>query len=203
VQRTYDLLRRHALRVEPAEWFGAGNLVIRRAVFAELGGFDTTLESCEDVELCFRLQASGALMLAVPALYSTHHGDPTTLGRLFVAELWRGRDNLRVSLRGPRSFSNFASATLPLGMLGAAGVALVGALTLTPQGLLLALVAVAGIVGIILLRAAAMVRRLDRVSVVAVVQAVVVAAVYEAARAAAIVLRASHHRRHDRVPVGA
>lgn len=99
VQRMYDRLRRHTQTDEPASWLPSGNLVVRRDAFEDTGGFDETLESCEDVDLCRRLRERGGRLTAAPSLYSTHHGDPKTLQAVFLSELWRGRDNLRVTLR--------------------------------------------------------------------------------------------------------
>ena len=42
-------------------------------------------------------------------LRNVHHGDPASLARVFLGELWRGRDNARVSLRTPRSWRTLAS----------------------------------------------------------------------------------------------
>ncbi len=103
VQRMYDRLRRHPTENDTTSWLPSGNLVIRRAAFENAGGFDETLESCEDVDLCRRLRERGGQLMATPSLYSTHHGDPRTLRAVFLSELWRGRDNLRVTLREPQS----------------------------------------------------------------------------------------------------
>ena len=44
VQRTYDTLRRHPSADGPAEWLGAGNMVVRREAFLGAGGFDERLD---------------------------------------------------------------------------------------------------------------------------------------------------------------
>lgn len=193
VQRAYDGFRRHPTRTEPAEWFGAGNLVVRRAAFDAVGGFDTGLESCEDVDLCFRFARSGWTLLSVPAMHSVHHGDPPTLGRLFWSELWRGRDNLRVSLRGPRSLTNIVSTLIPVVELGAFVVALAGLVTGFPLGRGVGLLALAVLLGLIALRTFAILRN-ARVPG-GVPAAFAVAATYDAGRALALVARAGHHRR--------
>lgn len=97
----YDRLRRHQGGVRDTGWLPSGNLVVRTEVFRQLGGFDTSLETCEDVDLCQRLVAGGGRLMETDRMHSTHFGDPATLRALFFGELWRGRDNLKVSLRGP------------------------------------------------------------------------------------------------------
>src|ERR1035437_2481149 len=52
VQSAYDALRTRGPGMREVDWLGSGNLAIRRAAFEQLGGFDTSLETCEDVDLC-------------------------------------------------------------------------------------------------------------------------------------------------------
>jgi GT2 family glycosyltransferase len=101
VQRAYDRFRPTLTRPEPAAWLGSGNLVVRREAFERVRGFDGSLESCEDVDLCNRLRLAGYRLIADPRLRSAHFGDPSSLRALFFGELWRGRDNVKVTLRGP------------------------------------------------------------------------------------------------------
>ena len=79
----------------------SGNLAVKRTAFQAIGGFDAALEACEDVDFCQRLRRAGWRLVGDERLESVHLGDPPTLAALFRAERWRGRDNLRVSLRGP------------------------------------------------------------------------------------------------------
>ena len=65
VQRRYDGLRTRPSEPADVEWLGSGNLVLRRAVFDEVGGFDTSLETCEDVDLCQRIRDRGHRIVAV------------------------------------------------------------------------------------------------------------------------------------------
>lgn len=196
VQRTYDGLRRHPARVEPTEWFGAGNLVVRREAFERLGGFDTVLETCEDVDLSARLRLGGWRLLSVPAMRNIHFGDPPTLGRLFRGELWRGRDNLRVSLRAPWSLRNSASIAIPIIELLAVPVALVGFAWWWPVGV----TALAIPIALVGLRTAALLRNARGANPGGLVAAIAVAATYDAARALALIARAGHHRRRPAAP---
>ena len=65
---------------------------------------------------------------------SVHLGDPSTLRDLFRGELWRGRDNLRMSFRGPVKLSELPSAILPIAQLGLLGMAVTG-IAAGPAGL--------------------------------------------------------------------
>lgn len=190
VQRMYDRLRRHPHTQEDVAWLPSGNLVVRRHAFEAAGGFDESLESCEDVDLCRRLRQTGARLVAAPTLYSTHHGDPKTLRAVFWSELWRGRDNLRVTLREGLDARNLLG-------LGVSILYLVGICSIV-AGLMAWLfgnvVVLAGAVVLLLLLTAARVLRLVRAGG-SPIEAVPFAVTFDSARALALVVRVGHGTR--------
>jgi len=194
VQKMYDNLRARAPQPRHTDWLPSGNLVVRRAAFDRVRGFDAALESCEDVDLSRRLREDGGTLIATDALRSVHHGDPRTLRALFLAELWRGRDNLRVSLRDRLTPMSAVGLALTLAHLGAIAAIVMGLLLLPVGGAFLAL---AGAAVALLVVAARTVRLLTRIpssarSLRHLPQAVVVAATYDTARALALVVRVGH-----------
>jgi GT2 family glycosyltransferase len=191
VQRMYDAFRDHSPGRRPVEWLASGNLAVRHDVFTRVGGFDTSLETCEDVDLCQRLRMAGHEILSDAGLRSVHHGDPRTLRALFSQELWHGRDNLRASLRGPVTSHGLPSIVLPAIVLDLIVVA-VGAEVLARRPLITAL-ALAALAGLAAIRARRMLSHLGRAGVVDVARALVVAAVYDFARALAPLLNAEYH----------
>jgi hypothetical protein len=197
VQRMYDHLRtRHAGR-RLTEWLPSGNLVVRRDAFQAVGGFDTSLETCEDVDLCQRLAAAGGRVVEFDELTSVHRGDPRTLRALFLGELWRGRDNLRVTLRGPLSFRSLPSILIPIGILvGLAGMT-VGIALWPLVGWPVAAAGALLVVALVATRASVLLRRVSkgRPSGRAAVEALLVGGVYDVARACALVARPSHDLR--------
>lgn len=197
VQRAYDRFRLRSVDRADVEWLGSGNLVIRRAAFADLGGFDESLETCEDVDLCNRLRQRGARLVAEPGMRNTHIGDPATLRQLFLGELWRGRDNLRVTLRGPWTLRALPSLLIPVFLALAvltSAVGLVGGL-LQPGLLWLALTGPAALLMSSFVRVVRMAANGARPLLVHVPAWGLVAGVYELARALALVTRASHEAR--------
>jgi hypothetical protein len=193
VQRAYDRFRPRLAVTQPTQWLGSGNLVIRRELFEKLQGFDTSLESCEDVDLCNRLRAAGALLIADPRLRSIHLGDPRTLRAVFFGELWRGRDNIKVTLRGPLTLRELPSLVIPVVDLFAIVAAIAGMFTdmrITAAATLL--------VGTFtLLRAARMSTGRPGQGVADAFANIAVAAVYDAARALSLVVRATHRTRRE------
>ena len=193
VQRAYNRFRPPLHRAEPAEWLGSGNLIVRREAFEGVGGFDASLESCEDVDLCNRLRGAGCRLVADPRLRSVHLGDPATLRALFLGELWRGRDNIKVTLRGPLTLRAIPSLVIPIIDLGAFVVLATSGWT----GWTLGLAAAGTFAMLAALRAVKM--SLGRASLTAgeLAANVIVATVYDAARALSLVVRATHRTRRE------
>jgi GT2 family glycosyltransferase len=192
VQQSYDGLRRRPPARQDVDWLGSGNLIVSRGAFERLGGFDQTLEACEDVDLCNRLRRAGHRIVAEPALRSIHFGDPATLRALFFGELWRGRDNARVTFRGPRTFRHLRSLLIPLATLGAIGG---GALAIAASAPEVAALAGAMVLGMGAARASRMMPRDRRPTAARAAQALAVAVTFDVARAFALLVRVSHRAR--------
>lgn len=207
VQLQYDRLRDRPATRQDVNWLGSGNLAVKRLPFESVGGFNGQLTACEDVDLCNRLLGAGHRIVADPGLRSVHFGDPRTLKALFLGELWRGRDNLRVTFSGPRTLRHFRSALVPVTVLALLAGGLL-ALLIGYPGLALGcwLLAVAPAA----LKASYMLRwrwghadgmaRPERDVVVAgrrAVEALAVAVVFDMARALALLARGSHRARRS------
>jgi GT2 family glycosyltransferase len=192
VQQQYDGLRERPASRQDVPWLGSGNLAIKRPVFEAVGGFNANLTACEDVDLCNRIITAGHRIVADPALRSVHFGDPRTLRAVFFGELWRGRDNIRVTMRGPKTMRNLRSALIPVAQL----LLLAGCVAaLAMQWWWLAAVAIAAALVPAAMRAAVMLRRRMRPTMFGAVQALAVAIVFDAARALALLARANHQTR--------
>jgi GT2 family glycosyltransferase len=195
VQRTYGHLRGRPEWQSDATWLGSGNLAIWRDTFEAIGGFDTSLEACEDVDLCHRIRTAGQRIVSDPRLKNIHHGDPRTLGELLKSELWRGRDNVRVSFRPPLSWAVLPSAMVPIVdimMIGVASIGLIVGTTTDSRWLLLSAAAIGTIAGASGLKVLQAVVRAGRGRDVGVFRAFVVALVYDLGRALALLARARH-----------
>jgi glycosyltransferase involved in cell wall biosynthesis len=196
VQRMYGRMRGVTRGRHDATWLGSGNLIVRGDAFAEIGGFDASLEACEDVDLCRRLRIAGWRIVADERLSSVHYGDPPTLFALFRAERWRGRDNFRVTLRPPIHFRSVVSLafSIVVGLLLVSAGASLAISPVTPQALWIAMSA--GLLAFMLwsVRAFRILAHSRRLAMSDVWQALAVAATYETARSVALIGRARHHR---------
>jgi GT2 family glycosyltransferase len=195
VQRVYGALRGVPQGTHDVEWLGSGNLAVRRAAFEAAGGFDTSLTTCEDVDLCNRLRATGARIVSNAQMKNVHFGDPATLWALFKGELWRGQDNLRVSLRTPLTWRGMPSVVIPIvDMLMIVVAALGGLAAIAGYRSGLTVVAVAALIVLsgAMLRVARWFVRERRFLPVTLLQALAVSFVYDLGRAVALVTRAPH-----------
>jgi GT2 family glycosyltransferase len=197
VQQMYDRLRPRVPGSRPVEWLGSGNLVVRRTAFQAVRGFDTTLETCEDVDLCQRLIARGGRIVAVDAMVNVHYGDPRSLSALFRGELWRGRDNLRVSLRAPLTLRSLPSLAIPVLTLLAMAMMGVGVASAPWGGLPAAALGAIAFVALAVPLAVVIVLRTPagERGVIYSGRALVFSAAYDFARALALVVRAGHRTR--------
>jgi GT2 family glycosyltransferase len=195
VQRMYDALRVKGTERRDVEWLGAGNLAVRRTVFEHVGGFDEGLEACEDVQLCHSVRRAGYRVVSEPGMDSVHHGDPQTLSHLFFGELWRGRDNLRVTLRGPWTLRTVPSALLPVAGLGCVALVAAGLVAWPWVGPTAAALGLLGLMVIATAKALVIIVRGRLSSPLQWIQGFVVAATYETARALSLVSTATHRTR--------
>jgi GT2 family glycosyltransferase len=195
VQRVYGHLRGTVAGQRDVDWLGSGNMAVRREPFEALGGFDTSLDTCEDVDLCHRVRAQGFRVLSDARLKNTHFGDPRTLREVFSSERWRGRDNLRVSFRRPIAWAAVPSAIIPVCHIALLVAALAGLLTaplIGRAGLLIAAAAIAGVFAATAPRVVCAAARAKRVRLRTLLQAIAVASAYDMGRALAVVSRAPH-----------
>lgn len=71
-------------------YINSGNLVIRGSVFRQSGGFDETLQTGEDAELCFRLRSTGHRIWENPKIEAVHLGNPKSLTGFYKKQRWHG-----------------------------------------------------------------------------------------------------------------
>jgi len=201
VQRAYDLLRGRTLLRADVGWLASGNLAVRRDVFQAVKGFDTSLDACEDVDLCHRIRAAGWRIVGDPRLTSVHHGDPGTLRDLFKSELWRGRDNLRVSFRNPIMWTAIPSAVLPMIDATLLGVGIGGLLAFLAgrsRGVYAIFAALFLFLCGALVKVMRAAGRARGTSSLNILQTLVAACVYDVARALALFTRTSHRNTRNK-----
>jgi len=123
----------------------SGNFVVRRDVFAALGGFDEHLVTDEDTDMSRRLVAAGAVLVEAPAVRVVHLGNAKTLRQFFGKERWHATSIVaatrvhRIDRPMLLTFVFMATcalalAAVPLGLRGYGAAAAVVALVLVAPG---------------------------------------------------------------------
>lgn len=105
----------------------AGDLIMRREDFLKLRGFDETIQTNEDYELCERARKAGMHVRAFPQIGVIHLGTAQSLRVFFRKQAWHGTHVIKVFLRDPLKSHNrkavfFAAYTLLSLLAVAAGV---------------------------------------------------------------------------------
>lgn len=77
----------------------AGDLIMRREDFLRLRGFDETIQTNEDYELCERARKSGMQVRAFPGIGVVHLGTAQSLRVFFRKQAWHGTHVIKVFLR--------------------------------------------------------------------------------------------------------
>jgi glycosyltransferase involved in cell wall biosynthesis len=98
----------------------AANLLIQKSAFGEIGGFDESLETNEEVEFCQRAREKRSIVFAYPELGVVHFRAPQSLSAFFQKQAWHGKHVFKVFLRNfpsrlnirPVSFAIYTALTL-------------------------------------------------------------------------------------------
>lgn len=64
------------------------NMIFHREVADKIGGFNEALSTGEDTDFVFRATMSGITTWGLPALTSTHLGEPDTLRKFYRQQVW-------------------------------------------------------------------------------------------------------------------
>lgn len=94
-------------------WLSSFNLIIRKNAFLKVGGFDESLETCEDADLGFKLSKISKLIFS-DKITIEHLGTVKTVTKLFLKELWRGKGNLKSFLQNDNKMENITSVFIPV-----------------------------------------------------------------------------------------
>lgn len=119
VQRTWDLHQ----RIRPGkqisktmQWLSSMNLTVRREAFLKVGGFNESLLTSEDVDLCYRLGKQGKIVLC-PTMEAVHWGEAQDVRTFWKKEVWRGLGSFKGVLSHGIRLDELPSLGYPLFIL--------------------------------------------------------------------------------------
>lgn len=79
----------------PSHLLYGGNLIVRREVFQAVGGFDETLPTGEDADLCARFLRAGFRIYQTSRLDTVHLGNPKTYAAFARQQYWHAHGMFR------------------------------------------------------------------------------------------------------------
>jgi GT2 family glycosyltransferase len=100
-------------------WLNAGNMAMSRSTFDSLSGFDPTLSSGEDTDLCERFLRRGGSVRQIETLTAAHLGNPKTLSAFVKKQIWHGQGAPLANANSVASIAHLILLTLGLIALGA------------------------------------------------------------------------------------
>ena len=103
-------------------YINSGHLIISRPSFDKLKGFDETLRTSEDYDLCQRAQLLGIQVVKSDALKAYHHGYPQKAIDFMAREAWHGSEDM-LTIQKLLNSKTALSALFNVGLI-AAGIVL-------------------------------------------------------------------------------
>ena len=94
IAATWFALVEKTNQVEYVDWIGTVDLFVRGKQFLSIGGFNESLVSCEDVDLCYKLRKYGKIV-SDSRIEVVHLREASTIKEFIKKEMWRGRSNWR------------------------------------------------------------------------------------------------------------
>ena len=113
VQKSWQQIRIKRTGIYDSAWLESMNMFVRKSTFQAVGGFNETLQTCEDYDLSKRLLEQGRIV-SDSSISAIHHGEASTVLHFFKKEKWRGLSNWQgIASHGIR-FEELPSLVLPL-----------------------------------------------------------------------------------------
>lgn len=96
-----------------ASWINSSNFFVRREMFQKIGGFNAKVKTCEDVDICMRLNKICKILFD-PSVKVIHLGEPKSLHQFFLKEVWRGKGSYSGLVSHGIRLSELKSLMLPV-----------------------------------------------------------------------------------------
>jgi len=106
VAKTWDMVISKKRRVTETDNLPSGNMFVDKDKFNKVGGFDESLETNEDFDLCFRFRKCGFKLFSDPEISAFHWGAANTLSEFYRQCRWHGKSVLKVFLSDIKSLNN-------------------------------------------------------------------------------------------------
>jgi hypothetical protein len=105
----------------------SGNMLMKRSTFLRIGGFNESIKTSEDCELCFRARGAKFTVREISEMAVIHWRTPQTLLEFYRREVWHGEHVAKVFLENIRAMANFRAVAFAVYMLACSVGVLIGA----------------------------------------------------------------------------
>lgn len=97
VERVLDF---HATKdgFNEVEYLPTANLIVKRAVFEKVGGFDSDIETGEDSDFCYKIRKLKFRLISDSKILVIHMGYPKNLWQLYKKEMWHFKESFSLLL---------------------------------------------------------------------------------------------------------
>ncbi len=113
VEKTWYLARKPTNLVYEREWQESTNMFIPKWAFIKVNGFNEALETCEDVDLSYKLNRIGKIICDT-RIIAIHHREPKSIKNFFLKEKWRGKSNYYGLIEHGIKMKEIPSLIIPL-----------------------------------------------------------------------------------------
>ena len=113
VQKTWFLVRKNERSRQRVNWLESMNFFTRKELFEKVGGFNESMETCEDVDFCYKVKKYGVILSDI-SIEATHHGEADTIRKFIKKEIWRGKANLKGVFSHGFRIEELPSLAIPL-----------------------------------------------------------------------------------------
>ena len=112
-QSLFFLMAGSSARPNFVKWLGTSNIFIYKKFFEQVGGFDETLKTAEDVNFCYAITKENKSIYLEKRINTIHTRESKTLRQLFKRELWRGKNSLISLINNNFSTDEILSVLVP------------------------------------------------------------------------------------------
>jgi glycosyltransferase involved in cell wall biosynthesis len=104
----------------------SGDMLMKSSTFMQIGGFNETIKTSEDCELCSRARGEGFTVREISALTVIHWRTPQTLKEFYRREAWHGEHVAKVFFQNIRAMTNFRAVAFAAYILTCGLIAIIG-----------------------------------------------------------------------------
>ncbi|MDD2898191.1 MAG: glycosyltransferase [Desulfuromonadaceae bacterium] len=113
VEAVWSSFRTRRKRKCYTSWINSSNFIVRRDYFFCVGGFNDEVKTCEDVDICMRLNKICKILFD-PSINVVHLGEPKTVKQFLLKEIWRGKGTVSGVISHGFVLSELKSLILPV-----------------------------------------------------------------------------------------